>query len=96
MRDLAILTGLVGLFGLALLTASWNVRATQHGYRVAERVREAEHLRLIIAHRRDQCRDRLRTESLADAVDALGITESDLFPVLPASVARSALALGAQ
>jgi len=96
MRDMAILAGLVSLFGLTLVTATTNVRSKQLGYQVAERMKETRKLRLAIEWNRDQCRVSLETRKLAAAVADLGLTDEDLFPNLPAPIGRfgSGLAMG--
>lgn len=96
MRDMAILAGLVSLFGLTLVTATTNVRAKQLGYQVAERMKEERKLELAIEWNRDQCRMVLETKNLAEQIEQLGLTEEDLFPRLPSTLGRFELTVAVE
>lgn len=83
MADTGIRVGLVGLFGLALVTASNNVSSIQRSYRIAELERSEQDLRLMINHRRDVCLRLLRTASLASSAATRGWTNEEMYPPMP-------------
>ena len=80
MRDFSTRMGMLGLFGLALVTASTNVESTQRSYRLAEMAREKRELKLMITHHDDRRRRLLTTEALAMHVERSGWTDRDLYP----------------
>lgn len=72
---------LVAVGVLALITVSLNVMATRRAYHLGEVIRQTDDLRLLIAHRKADCRVLIRTATLDGcARDELGLTMEDLYP----------------
>ena len=95
MRSLTTRLGLFALFGLALLTASINVEATQRGYRLGKEYHKAADLRRLIIFRRACCRQMLRTHSLAQVLKHLNLGDKEPYPMIAAPELAPAVALGA-
>ena len=95
MQDLPTRMGMLGLFGLALVTASTNVESTQRSYRLAEMARQERELRLMITHHDDSRRRLLTTDVLAQHVERVGWADQDLYPSVsdPAYRVRMPMAL---
>jgi len=96
MRKLAGWVGLLSLSGLALLTTSINVRATQRSYALGRALLEQQDLTDLIRFRRSCCRDLCSTRNLAAALEHLELSSEELYldPLPSSDVAGQPLALG--
>ena len=79
MRRLAGWIGLLSLSGLALLTASINIRATQRNYDLGRALREQDDLTDLISFRRACGRDLINTRKLDLARQRLHLDDERLY-----------------
>lgn len=95
MRRLAGWFGLLALSGLALLTVSINVKATQRCYNLGRALSVQEDLERIIRFRRERCRNLMNTRALALARVEMGLTDKQLYHPTIALPLPQPVALGA-
>ncbi|MFH0945210.1 MAG: hypothetical protein V2A76_08440 [Planctomycetota bacterium] len=95
MRRLAGWFGLLALSGLALLTVSVNVKATQRCYNLGRALSAQEDLERIIRFRKERCRNLMNTRALAVVRAEMGLTDELLYPAAIGLPRPQPLALGA-